>query len=155
MTDLKASLQHDLTEAIRARDEVTAATLRMALAAITTEEVAGTVARTLSEGEVVGVLIREAKQRREAAAAFADAGRAELAAREEDELAVLARYLPEPLTDDEVAAMVEAAVADAAADGATGMAAMGRVMKSLTPTTAGRYDGGTLAARVRAALAGG
>lgn len=154
MTDLKAALQHDLTEAIRARDELTAATVRMALAAITTEEVAGKTARTLSDAEVVGVLNREAKKRREAAAAFADAGRTELAAREQDELAVLARYLPEPLADDEVAAMVRAAVAEAAAAGATGMAAMGRVMKELTPRTAGRYDGAQLAAQVRAALAG-
>ncbi|MCU0282845.1 MAG: GatB/YqeY domain-containing protein [Candidatus Nanopelagicales bacterium] len=154
MTDLKAALQHDLTEAIRSRDELTAATVRMALAAITTEEVAGRTARTLSDAEVVGVLTREAKKRREAAVAFADAGRAELAAREQAELAVLARYLPEPLADDEVAAMVRAAVAEAAAAGATGMAAMGRVMKELTPRTAGRYDGAQLAAQVRAALAG-
>jgi uncharacterized protein YqeY len=154
MTELKAALQHDLTEAIRARDELTAATVRMALAAITTEEVAGRSARTLSEDEVLAVLTREAKKRREAAAAFTDAGRSELAAREEAELGVLARYLPEPLADDEVAAMVATAVAEAAAGGATGMAAMGRIMKELTPRTAGRYDGGRLAAQVRAALAG-
>ncbi|HEX6888173.1 MAG TPA: GatB/YqeY domain-containing protein [Candidatus Nanopelagicales bacterium] len=154
MTDLKASLQQDLTEAIRGRDELTAATLRMCLAAITTEEVAGRTARTLSDDEVVGVLTKEAKKRREAATAFRDAGRAELAAREDAELAVLGRYLPEPLPEAEVAAMVSEAVAAAAASGTTGMPAMGRIMKELTPRTAGRFDGGQLAAMVRAALAG-
>jgi uncharacterized protein YqeY len=152
MTDLKATLQADLTEAIRGRDEVTAATVRMALAAVTTEEVSGKAARTLTEQEVVGVLTKEAKKRREAAAAFSDAGRTELADREEAELAVLARYLPEPLTEDEVTTMVAEAVASAAQSGVTGMPAMGRIMKELTPRTAGRFDGGRLAALVRAAL---
>jgi uncharacterized protein YqeY len=154
MTDLKARLQQDLTEAIRGRDELSAATLRMALAAITTEEVSGRTARTLTDDEVVGVLTKEAKKRREAATAFRDAGRAELAAREDAELAVLGRYLPEPLTEAEVAGMVSEAVAAAAAAGATGMPAMGRLMKELTPRTAGRFDGGQLAAMVRAALTG-
>ena len=152
MSDLKATLQSDLTEAIRARDEVTSSTLRMALAAVTTEEVAGKAARTLTDAEVLGVLTKEAKKRREAAAAFAEGGRPELAAREEAELAVLNRYLPEPLTEQEVAVLVASAVAAAAEVGATGMAAMGRVMKELTPQTTGRFDGGRLAAMVRAAL---
>ena len=152
MADLKATLQSDLTEAIRSRDEVTAATVRMALAAVTTEEVAGKVARTLTDDEVVGVLAKEAKKRREAATAFTDANRPELAERELAELAVLARYLPEPLTQAEVAQMVAAAVEQAAAAGATGMPAMGRVMKQLSAQTAGRFDGGQLAGMVRAAL---
>jgi uncharacterized protein YqeY len=101
------------------------------------------------------VLTKEAKKRQEAAAAFAGAGRPELAAREQAELAVLARYLPEPLTDAEVGELVTAAIVSAAAEGATGMAAMGRVMRELTPRTTGRYDGGRLAALVRSALAGG
>lgn len=152
MTDLKAALQSDLTEAIRSRDELTAATLRMALAAVTTEEVSGKSARTLSDAEVTAVLNREAKKRREAAAAFRDAGRPELADREDAELSVLGRYLPEPLAEDEVQAMVAEAVARAADAGITGMPAMGRVMKELTPRIAGRFDGGTLAALVRASL---
>ena len=152
MEQLKHTLQGDLTEAIRERDELTAATLRMALAAITTEEVAGTASRTLEDAEVQRVLTREAKKRREAAVAFREGGRPELADREEAELGVLARYLPEPLTEQEVAAMVAEAVQQAAAAGATGMAAMGPVMKQLTPRTAGRFDGGRLAAMVRAAL---
>lgn len=152
MTELKATLQADLTAAIRARDEVTVATLRMALAGIATEEVAGPSARRLTEPEVVGVLVREAKRRREAAAAFSGAGRPELAGREEAELAVLARYLPSPLTDQEVSAMVDEAVRAAAAGGVRGMPAMGVVMKQLTGRTAGRFDGAQLAAMVRAAL---
>jgi len=152
MSTLKQSLQSDLTTAIRGRDELTSATLRMALTAVTTEEVSGTSARVLSDAEVTGVLTREAKKRREAATAFTAAGRPELAARELAELEVLNRYLPEPLTAEEVAAMVATAVARVADDGVTGMQAMGRVMKELTPQTAGRFDGGQLAAMVRAAL---
>lgn len=152
MPDLKATLQSDLTEAIRARDELTTATLRMALAAITTEEVAGRAARVLSDADVVAVLTKEARKRREASAAFAGAGRAELAAREDAELGVLARYLPEPMTEQEVAALIDQAVAAAAAEGVTGTPARGRVMKSLTPRTGGRFDGARLAQMVRAAL---
>ena len=153
MSTLKTTLQTDLTEAIRGRDRLTAATLRMALTAITTEEVAGKSARELSDADVVGVLNKEAKRRREAAAAFRDAGRNELAEQEEAELAVLAGYLPEPLSQEAVAALVDQAVAAAAQDGATGMPAMGRVMKEVTAQTAGRFDGGQVASMVRAALA--
>ena len=152
MTSLKETLQADLTDAIRARDELTVATLRMALAGITNEEVSGKSARVLTDAEVVTVLTREAKKRREASSAFAGGGRPELAAREDAELEVLARYLPTPLTEDEVAGLVSEAVARAAADDVTGMPAMGRVMKELTGTTAGRVDGGRLAAMVRTAL---
>lgn len=153
MSTLKETLQSDLTDAIRSRDELTSATLRMALTAVTNEEVSGKSARTLSDAEVVGVLTKEAKRRREAATAFADASRPELAERELAELDVLARYLPEPLTAEEVSAMVDAAVARLADEGVTGMPAMGRAMKELTAQTAGRFDGGQVAAMVRAALA--
>lgn len=152
MPTLKETLQSDLTTAIRSRDELTSATLRMALTAVTTEEVSGKSARTLSDAEVMGVLTKEAKKRREAAAAFTDARRPELAERELAELGVLSRYLPEPLTVEEVTVMVGDVVAQLAAQGVTGMPAMGRVMKELTPLTAGRFDGGQLAALVRAAL---
>lgn len=152
MSELKDTLQRDLTEAIRARDEVTVATVRMALAAITTEEVSGKSARVLTDPEVTAVLTREAKKRREAATAFIAGGRPELAAREEAELAVVNRYLPAPLTEDEVSQLVDSTVAALAGEGITGMPAMGRVMKELTPQTAGRFDGARLAALVRAAL---
>ncbi|MGB7982443.1 MAG: GatB/YqeY domain-containing protein [Candidatus Nanopelagicales bacterium] len=152
MSTLKQTLQADLTKAIRARDSLTAATLRMALTAITTEEVAGRSARELSDTEVVGVLITQAKRRREAATAFTDAARPELAQREQAELAVLVGYLPEPMTQAEVADLVTRSVAAAASAGVTGMPAMGRVMKELSAQTSGRFDGGELAGMVRAAL---
>ena len=153
-TGLKGRMQSDLTQAMRDRDELTAATLRMVLTAVRSEEVAGTSARELSDDEVVTVIGREVKKRREAATAFADAGRADRAVRENDELGVLQKYLPAQLSDDELAAIVTAAVAEAAAAGATGMAAMGRVMKAVQPQVAGQAEGGRVAAVVRAALAG-
>jgi uncharacterized protein YqeY len=151
---LKDRLQSDLTVAIRGRDELSAATIRMALTAVRSEEVSGTVARSLSDAEVVTVLSREAKKRREAATAFEDAGRPEKAARERDELAVLQTYLPSQLSDDDLAALVAEEVAAVAATGATGMPAMGRVMKAVQPRVAGRAEGGRVAAEVRRQLAG-
>ena len=149
--NLKERLQGDLTTAIRARDELTAATLRMALTAITTEEVAGKQARTLTDEEVVTVLGREAKKRREAATAFDDAGRRELADRERAEGEVLAGYLPEQLSDDEIASLVLDVIAEL---GASGPQAMGQVMKAVQPRVAGRAEGGRVAAEVKRQLAG-
>jgi uncharacterized protein YqeY len=148
---LKQRLQSDLTAAMKARDELTAATLRMALTAVTNEEVAGKQARVLSDDEVVKVLAREAKKRREAATAFDDAGRAELADRERAEGEVLDRYLPAQLGDDELADLVRAAVAET---GAQGPQAMGQVMKAVQPRIAGRAEGGRVAAEVRRQLGG-
>ena len=149
MTLLKERLQSDLTAALRAGDEVRLATIRMALAAITTAEVAGKTARTLTEDEVVTVLGREAKKRREAAQAYDEAGRPELATRERAELGVLEEYLPAPLSDQELDGIVAAAVAQARAQGAEGPAAMGVVMKLVQPQIGGRADGGVVAARVK------
>jgi len=151
MTALKAQLRGDLTAAMKARDEVRTRTLRMALTSVTNEEVAGKAPRELSDDEVLRVLTREAKRRREAAEAFEAAGRPEQAAAERAEGEVLAGYLPVPLTDDELAALVSAAVTET---GATGMAAMGQVMKTVTPQVAGRAEGGRVAAAVRKALSG-
>jgi uncharacterized protein YqeY len=148
-TSLKAQLQHDLHDAMRAHDKVRSATLRMALTAITTTEVAGESARELSDDEVLKVLAKEAKKRKEAAAAYVDARRPELAATEEAELAVLEGYLPAQLTDDELAEIVARAVA---ATGATGMPQLGQVMKVAQAEVAGRADGGRVAAAVRSAL---
>jgi uncharacterized protein YqeY len=150
-TTLKEQLRIDLTAAMKGRDELRTATLRMALTAITNEEVAGDAARSLSEAETVAVLTREVKKRREAAEAFAGAGRAEQAARERAEGEVLTRYLPAQLTDDELSALVADAVAET---GAAGPKAMGLVMKALTPKIAGRAEGGRVAAAVKAALVG-
>ncbi len=151
--DLKSRLQSDLTDAIRTRDEVRAATLRMALTAVRSEEVAGKSARTLSDADVVGVLGREAKKRREAVSAYEQAGRPDRAERETAELAVLEGYLPAQLSGDELGAIVAEAVAAARAEGASGPAAMGRVMKAVQPRVAGRAEGGRVAAEVRRRLA--
>lgn len=153
MSAMKDRLQSDLTDAIRAQDELTMATLRMALAAITNAEVSGKEARELSDDDVVIVLTSEAKKRREAAESFDGAGASDRADRERAELGVLQRYLPEQLSDDEIQAIVAAAVAAAAAEGKSGPAAMGAVMKVVTPQTRGRADGGQVAALVKAALA--
>jgi uncharacterized protein len=148
---LKEQLHDDLTAAMKSRDELRAATLRMALTAISTEEVAGKQARQLSDDEVVTVLTREAKKRREAAEAFDGAGRSELAARERAEGEVLATYLPTQLTDDELSSVVSTAIAET---GAAGPQAMGQVMKVVQPQVAGRAEGGRVAAEVRRQLAG-
>ena len=148
---LKATLQSDLTTAMRAREQVRVATLRMALAAISTAEVAGTEARELDDTETLKVLAKEAKKRKESATAYRDAGRPELAEQEEAELAVLESYLPEQLGDEELTAIVDRAVAQV---GATSMAQMGQVMKVAQGEVAGRADGGAVAAKVKARLAG-
>lgn len=152
MTTLKARLRDDMTTALKGRDELTLATLRMALTAVQTEEVAGKRARELSEEEVLSVLTREAKKRREAAEAFDGAGRTELAERERAEGEVLARYLPAPLPEEELAGLVRAAIAEA---GATEPRQMGQVMRLLQPRTAGRADGRRVSDEVRRQLADG
>ncbi|MFC0862161.1 GatB/YqeY domain-containing protein [Sphaerimonospora cavernae] len=149
MSALKDKLKGDLTASMKARDEVRLRTIRMALAAINMEEVSGKEARELSDDEVIKVLTREAKKRREAAEAFADAGRAEKAQAELDEQAVLEDYLPAQLSDEELNRLVEEAIAES---GAAGPKAMGQVMKVLTPKVAGRAEGGRVAQAVRARL---
>ena len=151
MPALKDRLRADLTAAMKARDEVRTRTLRMALTSVSNEEVAGKAARELSDDDVLKILAREAKRRREAAAAFQEAGRDEQAAAERAEDAVLADYLPVQLGDAEVAALVTAAIA---ATGAAGLAGMGQVMKAVTPQVAGRAEGSRVAAEVRRQLAG-
>lgn len=153
MTTLKSRLQDDLTAAIKERDELRSATLRMTLAAITKEEVAGTSARELSDDEVQKVIAREAKKRREAAEAFAGGGRTEQAERERAEGEVLADYLPQQLSDEELEALVGEAVDEARAGGAEGPKAMGAVMKIVNPKVAGRAEGGRVAAAVKRRLA--
>jgi uncharacterized protein YqeY len=151
---LKDTLQSDLQAAIKSRDELVAATLRMALSAVTNAEVAGKQAKELTDDEVIGVLGKEAKKRRESATAYRDANRPELADREEAELGVLEGYLPQPLSEAEVSAIIDEAIGQAAADGKTGMAAMGPVMQKVTAATKGRADGKTVSGIVRARLQG-
>ena len=152
MPELKQRLHADLNAAMKARDELTTATLRMALTAVTTEEVAGKQARELSDDEVLKVLGRESKKRREAAEAFAGAGRSELAERERAEQQVLDRYLPAQLDDAELAGLVRAAIAET---GATAPAQMGLVMKAAVAAVAGRADGKRVSDEVRRQLSSG
>lgn len=149
---LKEKLQSDLTEAIRGRNELTSGTIRMVLTAITNEEVSGKEARTLSDEEIITVLSREAKKRREASEAFEAAGRADKAALEKSEGEVIAKYLPEQLSEDDVKKMIATAIAST---GAAGPADMGKVMGVLKPQVAGKADGGMVSGLVKAALAGG
>ena len=151
MAELKDRLRADLTESIRARNELRTATIRMVLTAVTNAEVAGTEARELSDDDVLAVLTKEAKKRREAADAYRDAGRTDRAEREVAEAGVIADYLPTPLTDDELTELVDAAVAEV---GATSMRDMGAVMKRLTPQVAGRADGRAVADAVKSRLSG-
>ncbi|GAB2693022.1 GatB/YqeY domain-containing protein [Thalassiella azotivora] len=152
---LKDRMRADLTEAIRGRDELTAATLRMVLTAVQVAEVAGSEARQLSDDEVQAVLRSEAKKRREAAEAFAGAGRAESAERERAEEQVIERYLPAQMDDGTLAALVAEEVAKAAEAGRTGMAAMGSVMGAVKPRVGQQAEGGRVAAEVRRQLASG
>jgi uncharacterized protein YqeY len=149
MAGLKARLELDLRTAMKARDELVTSTLRMALAAVRTAEVAGAAARELSDEEVSAVLTREAKKRREAATAYASAGRDELATKERAEEDILAGYLPAQLSDEELRDLVAAAVA---AGGFTGMSSMGPAMKAAQAAVAGRAEGGRVAAEVRRQL---
>ncbi|HCT75256.1 MAG TPA: glutamyl-tRNA amidotransferase [Micromonosporaceae bacterium] len=146
---LKERLSTDMVAALKARDEITTSTLRMALAAVGTAEVAGKVKRELSDDEVLAVLKKEAKKRVEAASAFADAGRAEQAAKERAEEAVLAKYLPAQLSDAEIEALVSKTLAEG---DFSGPAAMGQAMKAVQAAVAGRADGGKVAAEVRKQL---
>jgi uncharacterized protein len=151
MSALKDRLRSDLTASIKARDELRSSTLRMVLSAITNAEVAGKEARELSDDDIVGVLSTEAKKRREAATAFADAGRTELADKESAEAAMIADYLPEQLDEAEIVEIVTAAIAQTGAAG-EGMRAMGKVMGVVQPQVRGRADGAAVAAEVRRQL---
>jgi uncharacterized protein YqeY len=149
---IKEQLQSDLTEAIRSRNEIVSGTIRMVLTSIRNEEVSGKEERTLADAEIITVLTREAKKRREAAEAFADAGRADKAELEKAEGEVIAKYLPAQISEDDVKKLVAAAIAQS---GAAGPGDMGKVMGILKPQVAGKADGGLVSGLVKAALAGG
>jgi uncharacterized protein len=151
MSALKDRLRTDLVTAIKARDEIRSSTIRMVLSAITNAEVAGKEARELSDDDIIGVLSTEAKKRREAAVAFAEAGRTELSDKETAEAAVIADYLPEQLGNAEIAEIVSAAIGQAAVAG-EGMRAMGKVMGVVSAQVRGRADGAAVAAEVRRQL---
>lgn len=143
----------DLTAAIRDRDKIRSGTIRMVLTAITEAEVAGTKAVELSDQQVLDVVIREAKKRREAEAAYANAGRAELADKERAESDVLADYLPQQLTQEQISAIVADAIASIGA-AELGLKGIGKVMAQLTPQTKGKADGSAVAAEVKRQLSG-
>ncbi|GGM33554.1 GatB/YqeY domain-containing protein [Dactylosporangium sucinum] len=147
---LKERLESDLRDAMKARDELVTSTLRMAIAAVRNAEVAGKSARELSDDEILGVLTKEAKKRREAAEAFAEAGREAQAAKERAEEEVIAGYLPKQLSDEELNGIVRDALAAA---GLSGMGSMGPAMKAAQAAVAGRAEGGRVAAAVKAQLA--
>ena len=146
---IKEQLRLDLTEAIRSRDEVVSGTIRMVLSAITNEEVAGKEARVLSDDEVITVLSREAKKRREASEAFEAAGRADKATLEKAEGEVIAQYLPAQLTVDDIKTMIAHAIAST---GAAGPSDMGKVMGAIKPLIAGKADGSVVSTLVKEAL---
>jgi uncharacterized protein len=150
---LKERLRSDLTAAIRDRDKVRSGTIRMVLTAITEAEVAGSEAVELSDQQVLDVVIKEAKKRREAEAVYADAGRSELAEKERAESDVLAGYLPQQLTQEEIAAIVADAIASTGT-AELGVKGMGKVMAQVTPQTKGKADGSVVAAEVRRQLSG-
>lgn len=147
---MKSTLRADLHSSMREYDKVRSETLRMALTAITNEEVSGVTARELSDDEVLKVVAKEAKKRRESATAYNEAKRPDLAAKEESELAILEAYLPAQLSDAELEVLVAKALSET---GATGMSQMGLVMKAANALVAGRADGGRIAAIVKSALA--
>lgn len=149
MSQLKSKLQSDLNEAIKSRNTVVAETIRMLLSAITNEEVAGKEKKELSDAEVITVLTREAKKRREAAEAFEQGGRADRAAAERAEGEVIASYLPEQLTEAEIKELISETIA---AVGAAGPSDMGKVMGSLKAKVAGKADGALVSSLVKAAL---
>ena len=146
---LKQKLQSDLNEAIKSRNTVSAETIRMILAAITNEEVAGKEKKELSDAEIITVLTREAKKRREAAEAFDAGGRADRAAAERAEGEVIAGYLPEQLSEDDVKKLIAETIA---AVGAAGPSDMGKVMGSLKAKVAGKADGALVSSLVKEAL---
>ena len=149
---LKEKLQSDLTDSMRNRDEIRSSTLRMILTSIKNEEVSGKEARELSDAELITVLSREAKKRREAAEAFDQAGAKDRADTERAEGSIIAEYLPKQLSEDEIRELISSAIRET---GANSPSQMGLVMKNLQPKIAGKAYGALVSSLVKAALAGG
>jgi uncharacterized protein YqeY len=154
MAELKSRLRADLTQAMKSKDKLRTATLRLLLAAIQTEEVSGKQARELSDEDVIKVLARESRKRGESAEIYTQNGRGELAAAEHAEARIIDEYLPTPLTEAELADVVDTAIAEVAeAIGERpGMKQMGQVMKAATSIAAGKANGGRLSAAVKERL---
>lgn len=151
MAELKEQLRADMTASMKARDALRTQTLRMVLTSISNAEVAGKTSHALSDEEVISILVSETKRRKEAAEAFEQGQRPELAEKERQEAAILAEYLPEPLSAEEVSAIVSAAIADAGG-AELGMKIMGKVMGAVTSQTRGKADGSAVADEVKRQL---
>ena len=149
---LKSRIEADIPKAMKDGDEIGKSTLRMVLAAIKNAEVAGSEAVTLTDDQVVNVLRAEVKKRAESAEIYEQAGRAESATKERAEITVIERYLPAAMDADALAAVVAAAVAEAAANGQTGPKAMGAVIKLVKEKVGASADGSAIAAAVKSAL---
>ncbi len=151
MAELKDQLRSELTEAMKNQDKLRTNTLRMMLAAIQTEEVSGKQARELTDEEVIKVLSRESKKRTEAAEIYTQNGRGELAAQEHAEGRIIDEYLPTPLTDAEVADVVDTAIAQVAEEigERPSVKQLGQVMKAANAIAAGKADGARLSAAVK------
>ncbi|MBU8807922.1 GatB/YqeY domain-containing protein [Mycolicibacterium goodii] len=154
MAELKDRLRADLTAAMKSQDKLRTATLRMLLAAVQKEEVAGKESRELSDADVIAVLARESRKRGEAAEIYTQNGRGDLAANEHAEARVIDDYLPTPLTEAEIADVADTAIAQVAEQigERPGMRQMGQVMKAATAIAAGKADGARLSAAVKARL---
>jgi uncharacterized protein YqeY len=146
---LKSQITEDMKNAMRAKETARLSTIRMLLAAIKQREVDERI--ELTDADVLSVIDKMIKQRRDSITQFEAGRREDLAAAERAEVAVLAAYLPARLSDAEIDAMVAEAIASS---GASGLAAMGKVMAALKPMLAGRADLGAVSARVKARLAG-
>lgn len=149
---MKSQLKADLTEAMKARDEVRLGAIRLALSAIAVAETAGDESVELTDAQVQAVLAVEARKHHETADAFVTAGRPDREERELAAAAVLEAYLPAALSDEQLDALVGEQVAAAAAEGATGMKAMGRVVSAVRAAAGASADGAKIAAMVKAAL---
>jgi uncharacterized protein YqeY len=145
---LIATIEAQLKDAMRARDELRTGTLRLTLAALRSSE--KELGRPLKDDEELQVLQRERKRRTEAAEAFRDAGREEQASQEERELEVIEEFMPEPLGEEELERIVDDAIAE---NGATSLRDLGRVMADVMPQVAGRADGSAVSQLVREKLA--
>ncbi len=150
---VKDRMKEALTVAMKARDEITLSALRLALSAIAVAETAGDEVATLSDEQVLAILAVEVRKHHETADAFVTAGRPEKVERSRAEAAVLEAFLPAALSDDDVRALIAGEVAAAAADGATGMKAMGRVVSAVRAKAGPTADGAKIATMVKEALA--
>jgi uncharacterized protein len=149
---LKARITEDMKNAMRAKEATRLSTIRMLLAAMKQREVDERI--ELADADVVAIIDKMIKQRRESIVQFDAGNRPDLAAVERAEITLLQAYMPQPLSEAEIDALIASAVADVAKGGAVGMAAMGKVMAAIRPQLAGRADMSLVSAKVKSRLNG-